>query len=83
MRSVWFIVKKTAETHSHSAAVNLTYRWIVPIPGTTKLKRLQENIGAVDVDLTPDDLREIDEATSQIEVQGDRYPEKLEAMTRR
>src|SRR5579864_444884 len=57
--------------------------WIVPIPGTTKLKRLEENIGAVDVDLTPDDLREIDEAASQIDVQGDRYPEKLEAMTGR
>jgi aryl-alcohol dehydrogenase-like predicted oxidoreductase len=57
--------------------------WIVPIPGTTKLKRLEENIGAVDVDLTSDDLREIDEAASQIQVQGDRYPEKLEAMTGR
>jgi aryl-alcohol dehydrogenase-like predicted oxidoreductase len=57
--------------------------WIVPIPGTTKLKRLEENIGALDVDLTPDDLREIDKAASQIEVQGDRYPERLEAMTGR
>ena len=57
--------------------------WIVPIPGTTKLHRLEENIGAVDVDLTPDDLREIDEAASEIEVQGARYPEKLEAMTGR
>jgi aryl-alcohol dehydrogenase-like predicted oxidoreductase len=57
--------------------------WIVPIPGTTKLKRLEENIEAVDVDLTPDDLREIGEAASEIEVQGDRYPEKLEAMTGR
>jgi aryl-alcohol dehydrogenase-like predicted oxidoreductase len=57
--------------------------WIVPIPGTTKLKRLEENIGAVDVDLTPDDLHEIDETASHIEVQGDRYPEKLEAMTGR
>jgi aryl-alcohol dehydrogenase-like predicted oxidoreductase len=57
--------------------------WIVPIPGTTKLKRLEENIGAVDVDLTPDDLRQIDEAASHIEVQGERYPEKLEAMTGR
>jgi aryl-alcohol dehydrogenase-like predicted oxidoreductase len=57
--------------------------WIVPIPGTTKLNRLEENIGAVDVDLTPDDLREIDEAASNITVQGARYPEKLEAMTGR
>jgi aryl-alcohol dehydrogenase-like predicted oxidoreductase len=57
--------------------------WIVPIPGTTKLKRLEENIGAVNVDLTPDDLHEIDETASHIEVQGDRYPEKLEAMTGR
>jgi aryl-alcohol dehydrogenase-like predicted oxidoreductase len=52
--------------------------WIVPIPGTTKLHRLEENIGAVDVELTPDDLREIDSATSQITVQGARYPEHLE-----
>jgi aryl-alcohol dehydrogenase-like predicted oxidoreductase len=57
--------------------------WIVPIPGTTKLNRLEENIGAVDVHLTPDDLREIDEAASNIAVQGARYPEKLEAMTGR
>jgi aryl-alcohol dehydrogenase-like predicted oxidoreductase len=57
--------------------------WIVPIPGTTKLNRLEENIGAVDVHLTPDDLREIDEAASNITVQGARYPEKLEAMTGR
>jgi aryl-alcohol dehydrogenase-like predicted oxidoreductase len=57
--------------------------WIVPIPGTTKLNRLEENMGAVEVELTPDDLREIDEAASQIDVQGDRYPEKLKAMTGR
>ena len=57
--------------------------WIVPIPGTTKLNRLEENIGAIEVELTPDDLREIDEAASQIDVQGDRYPEKLKAMTGR
>src|SRR5215510_646029 len=57
--------------------------WIVPIPGTTKLKRLEENIGAVEVELTPDDLREIETAASQIEVQGDRYPEHLEQMTGR
>ena len=55
--------------------------WIVPIPGTTKLNRLEENIGAVSVDLTSDDLREIDSAASKIEVQGARYPEELERRT--
>ena len=57
--------------------------WIVPIPGTTKLHRLEENLGVVSVELTPDDLREIDEAASEIDVQGARYPKKLEAMTGR
>ena len=57
--------------------------WIVPIPGTTKLRRLEENIGAVAVDLTPDDLREIDSAASKITVQGARYPEHIEQMTGR
>ena len=57
--------------------------WIVPIPGTTKLHRLEENIGAVSVELTPDDLCEIDNAASNITVQGARYPEKLEQMTGR
>ena len=57
--------------------------WIVPIPGTTKLSRLDENIGAVSVELTPDDLRDIDAAASRIPVQGNRYPEALEAMTGR
>ena len=57
--------------------------WIVPIPGTTKLHRLDENIGAVAVELTPDDLREIETAASKIKVQGARYPEKLERMTGR
>jgi aryl-alcohol dehydrogenase-like predicted oxidoreductase len=57
--------------------------WIVPIPGTTKLHRLEENIGAVAIELTPDDLREIDSAASKITVQGARYPEKLEQMTGR
>lgn len=57
--------------------------WIVPIPGTTKLHRLEENIGALSVELTPDDLREINEAASKITVQGDRYPERLEKMTGR
>ncbi len=57
--------------------------WIVPIPGTTKLARLDENLGAASVDLTQDDLRAIDSAASKIEVQGARYPEKLERMTGR
>ena len=57
--------------------------WIVPIPGTTKLERLEENIGSVDLVLTPDDLREIDCAASQITVQGARYPEELMRMTGR
>jgi aryl-alcohol dehydrogenase-like predicted oxidoreductase len=57
--------------------------WIVPIPGTRKLERLDENIGAVAVELTPDDLREIDRAASKITVQGARYPERLERMTGR
>jgi aryl-alcohol dehydrogenase-like predicted oxidoreductase len=57
--------------------------WIVPIPGTTKLHRLDENIGAVAVELTPDDLRDIEGAASKITVHGARYPEKLEQMTGR
>jgi aryl-alcohol dehydrogenase-like predicted oxidoreductase len=57
--------------------------WIVPIPGTTKLHRLDENIGAVAVELTPDDLRDIENAASKITVQGARYPEKLEQLTGR
>jgi aryl-alcohol dehydrogenase-like predicted oxidoreductase len=57
--------------------------WIVPIPGTTKLKRLEENVGAVEIELTKDDLGEIESAASQIEVQGARYPEHLEQMTGR
>ena len=52
--------------------------WIAPIPGTTKLHRLQENVGAAEVELTPDDLREIDEALSGVEVRGARYPEHLQ-----
>jgi aryl-alcohol dehydrogenase-like predicted oxidoreductase len=57
--------------------------WIVPIPGTTKLHRLEENIGAVAVELTPADLAEIESAAARIRVQGDRYPEKLEQLTGR
>ena len=57
--------------------------WIVPIPGTTKLHRLDENIGSAALQLTPDDLREIGQAASQVAVQGARYPEHLERMTGR
>ena len=57
--------------------------WIVPIPGTTKLQRLEENIGAAAVELTADDLREIDDAASTITVQGARYPESMQRMTGR
>jgi aryl-alcohol dehydrogenase-like predicted oxidoreductase len=55
--------------------------WIAPIPGTTKLHRLEENIGALEVKLTPDDLREMGSASSNIKVQGERYPEALQRMT--
>ncbi len=57
--------------------------WIIPIPGTTELNRLDENIGAVSVELMPDDLRDIDTATSKITVQGARYPEWLLQMSGR
>jgi aryl-alcohol dehydrogenase-like predicted oxidoreductase len=57
--------------------------WIVPIPGTTKLHRLEENLGAAEIELAPDDLREIDSAASKITVQGARYPEQAERMTGR
>jgi aryl-alcohol dehydrogenase-like predicted oxidoreductase len=55
--------------------------WIAPIPGTTKLSRLDENNGSLDVNLTPEDLREIDAAASKITVEGERYPEALQKMT--
>ena len=57
--------------------------WIVPIPGTTKLHRLEENIGAVNVELSPDDLRELDTVASKIPVQGARYPEELQKLVGR
>ena len=53
--------------------------WIVPIPGTTKLHRLRENVGAADVELTADDLKQIADALTRIQVQGDRYPPNLAA----
>ncbi|MBX6762120.1 MAG: aldo/keto reductase [Rubrobacteraceae bacterium] len=57
--------------------------WIVPIPGTRRVERLEENIGATEVELAPEDLREIEEAASRIEIQGARYPEELERTTYR
>ena len=55
--------------------------WIVPIPGTTKLHRLTENIGAATIEFTPEELKQIDEASSQINIEGSRYPEALEKTT--
>ena len=57
--------------------------WIVPIPGTTRSERLRENVGADEIELTPDDLRRINDAVAKIPIQGARYPEELEAMTGR
>jgi aryl-alcohol dehydrogenase-like predicted oxidoreductase len=57
--------------------------WIVPIPGTTKLRRLEENLGAAEIELTADDLRDIERAASKIKVEGARYPERLEQMAGR
>ena len=76
--------RKTAATAQIALAWLLAQKpWIVPIPGTTKLNRLGENIGAAATELTPDDLREIESAASKVTVQGARYPEKLEQMTGR
>src|SRR5712691_8810529 len=79
------IAKRKKGTPAQIALAWLLARkpWIVPIPGTRKLERLEENIGAAAVDLTADDLREIERAASKITVQGDRYPEQLERMTGR
>jgi aryl-alcohol dehydrogenase-like predicted oxidoreductase len=79
------IAKKKKATPAQIALAWLLAQkpWIVPIPGTTKLHRFEENIGAVSVELTPDDLREIDSAALKITVQGARYPERLEQMTGR
>jgi aryl-alcohol dehydrogenase-like predicted oxidoreductase len=75
--------KKATQAQIALAWVLAQKPWIVPIPGTTKLHRLDENIGALSVKLTPADLSDIDNAASQITVQGARYPEKLEQMTGR
>jgi len=76
----------SAKKHATPAQIALAWLlaqnpWIVPIPGTTKLNRLDENIGAVDMELTAGDLREIDNAAEKIKVVGDRYPEILEKLT--
>jgi len=79
-----FASKKNATSAQIALAWLLAQKpWIVPIPGTTKLERLEENIGAVAIELTADDLRELDAATAEITVQGARYPEELEQMTYR
>jgi aryl-alcohol dehydrogenase-like predicted oxidoreductase len=74
--------------HATSAQIALAWLlaqkpWIVPIPGTTKLHRLEENIGAVNIELTPDDLRDIDAAVAAITVQGARYPDHMQRMVDR
>jgi aryl-alcohol dehydrogenase-like predicted oxidoreductase len=78
--------KIAAEKKSTPAQIALAWLlaqkpWIVPIPGTTKLNRLEENIGSVNLELTAEDLNEIEEAASKIKVQGNRYPEELERRT--
>jgi aryl-alcohol dehydrogenase-like predicted oxidoreductase len=76
--------KKNATTAQIALAWLLAQKpWIVPIPGTTRLSRLEENIGAVAVELSPEDLREIDTAASKISVEGDRYPDAMEKLTGR
>ena len=77
-----------AQKHATPAQIALAWLlsqrpWIVPIPGTTKLNRLEENIAAASIELTPDDLRSIDEAASQITVEGDRYTQAEAERTRR
>jgi aryl-alcohol dehydrogenase-like predicted oxidoreductase len=85
---VALLAEIAANKHATSAQIALAWLitqkpWIVPIPGTTKLDRLKENVAAADLELTPDDLREIDGALSRITVEGDRYPEHLQQMVGR
>src|SRR5215813_4063640 len=75
--------KKTTPAQIALAWVLAQKPWMVPIPGTTKLHRLEENLGAVNVELTPDDLRRINQAVSSVEVQGARYPEAAQRMINR
>jgi aryl-alcohol dehydrogenase-like predicted oxidoreductase len=83
-----FLNKFAARKQATPAQVALAWLlaqkpWIVPIPGTTKLSRLDENLGAAALELTPEDLRELDHASSTIKLQGDRYPERLQQLTGR
>ncbi len=79
-----FAAQKGATSAQVAIAWLLAQRpWIVPIPGTTKLERVEENIGATALQLSADDLRELDGLTSRVAVQGGRYPEELERMTNR
>jgi len=75
--------KKSTPAQIALAWVLAQKSWIVPIPGTTKLHRLEENLGAVNVELTAADLQEIENAASKIEVQGARYPENLQKLVGR
>jgi aryl-alcohol dehydrogenase-like predicted oxidoreductase len=82
------IAKFAQEKKATAAQIALAWclvqkRWIVPIPGTTKLHRLEENIGAARIELTPEDLRQIDEAASKVTLHGARYPEALQKMSGR
>jgi aryl-alcohol dehydrogenase-like predicted oxidoreductase len=79
------IAKRKQATPAQIALAWLLARkpWIVPIPGTRKLARLDENLGAAAIELTADDLRDIEDAAAKITVQGGRYPEQLERMTGR
>jgi aryl-alcohol dehydrogenase-like predicted oxidoreductase len=80
------LVRKTAEAKAATPAqVALAWLlarqpWIAPIPGTRRLERLDENLGAVGLVLTPDDIAELDEASASVQVQGERYPERLQRM---
>jgi len=75
--------KKTTPAQIALAWVLAQKPWVVPIPGTTKLHRLEENLGAASVELTPDDLRRISDAASKVAVQGARYPEAAQRMINR
>ena len=76
------------QKHATPAQIALAWllaqkQWIVPIPGTTKLARLEENLGGADIDLTAEELRDIDTATSTITIQGARYPQDLQRIANR
>ncbi len=82
------LTKIAAQKNATPAQVALAWLlaqkpWIVPIPGTTKLHRLEENMGSIDIKFTTDELREIDDASSQIKVQGERYPEQFQKLVGR